>query len=180
MFKQSRFLSSSRNVISIVGISYLIIGTLLLVIPFSKEFSLTPIFASLLIPAGAIELYINTKYRDQIYSWGVSALNSLNDIFMGLALIIAAGNRLTLLYFTGFWLMIKAIYGLSYALQMKKASMLKHITFVVGIVVLFVAMFLVVNQLFPYDKVRSLIGLTMLLLGTHQLLGFKLDDIKNY
>ncbi|AZQ63067.1 hypothetical protein EI427_12715 [Flammeovirga pectinis] len=166
---------------ALTGVSYILIGALLLIIPFGSNFQLTEFFATVLLISALFEINFIISNKSKIFSWGFNLINTVYDLLMSAILVFSNElGRYFIIYFSGFWLLSKSISSLNLGLHLKKTSFLKVMSILTSIVALVCSMFLIINELFSFLEIRGIIGVGLLSMGLSRLFDFKLQDKERY
>lgn len=105
----------------IIGVVFIAAGVETLQTPEASYYSLYQLFATILLGAGAAQVYYSISNRKLLVGWGWYLSNGTFDLIVGLVLISRTIISAELLpYFVGLWLIFKGINGISFSIDIKE------------------------------------------------------------
>ena len=104
----------------LTGLLAIALGILFISTPQSALLSLAMLFAIGFLANGIFELAFTLSNKKSISGWGWNLVGAIIDILLGLLLISVPGITVfVLIYFVGFWLLFRSIWGLGASLELQ-------------------------------------------------------------
>ena len=110
----------------LIGVLSIVLGIWCLVTPDVTLVALTMIFIATFLVSGIMEISFAVSNRKIISGWGFVLTGGILDLIFGIILIFIPTVLATtvLIFFIGFWIMFRAIWGIGIAIDMQR----NHIT----------------------------------------------------
>ncbi|MCD7971243.1 MAG: HdeD family acid-resistance protein [Candidatus Azobacteroides sp.] len=108
----------------LIGILAIIVGIWCLATPDTTLVALSIVFMVSFLVGGIFEIIFAVSNRDNISGWGFALAGGIIDLLFGILLVaLPLGLTATfLIYFVGFWIMFRSIWGIGTAIDFKKAG----------------------------------------------------------
>ena len=106
----------------LIGILSIVLGIWCLVIPDATLVALTMVFIASFLLSGIMEISFAVSNRKIMPGWGFELTGGIIDLAFGIILIFlpTALAATVLIFFVGFWIMFRAIWGIGVAIDMQR------------------------------------------------------------
>lgn len=105
----------------LIGVLALVVGVLCLTTPDSTLLALSMVFVVVFLLSGILEIVFALSNRD-MQGWGWGLAGGILDLILGILLLTLPLPVITLvlIYFVGFWLLIRSIWGIGIASDLSR------------------------------------------------------------
>lgn len=165
----------------LTGLLAIALGILFISTPQSALLSLAMLFAIGFLANGIFELAFTLSNKNSISGWGWNLVGAIIDILLGLLLISVPGITVfVLIYFVGFWLLFRSIWGLGASVELQTLGV-KGWGWLLAFAILGVlfSFIFVLSPVFGGSFIVAFASISFILYGIFRIaLGFRLKNVK--
>lgn len=186
---KNHFLESAKYAVKhwwvsiLIGVLSIILGIMFIRTPIDALLTLSIVFAISFLATGISEIIFAIANRKTVYNWGWSLAGGIVDVLLGVLLLSAPDiTALLLVYFVGFWILFRSIWGIGIAFELSRFRIpgwgLMLILAVLGVMLSFV---FILSPIFGGGFIVAFAATAFIVYGIFRIyLGFKLKSTKNW
>src|SRR4051794_7069907 len=108
----------------VTGLFFIAAGVAIYAKPAESYLSLSVLFSLLMISTGLNQIFFSTSNSPILKGWGWILASGILDLALGTYLLVyPIITMVTLPYFVGFWMLIRAFYLMGFSFELKNLSM---------------------------------------------------------